>query len=67
MADPKNKLLFRMKMNAFNQFDNQFENQFENQNENAYYLYLLSVSVSDIGKSIINLLKKQVAIQNESV
>lgn len=52
-------------MNAFNQFENQFDNQFENQNENAYIS--VSVSVSDIGKSIINLLKKQVAIQNESV
>lgn len=61
MADPKNRLilLYAAVMNAFNQFDNQFENQ----NENAY----ISVSVSDIGKSIINLLKKQVAIQNESV
>ena len=59
-------VLYAAVMNAFNQFENQFENQFDNQfdnqNENAY----ISVSVSDIGKSIINLLSKNIVVKEFS-
>ena len=51
-------VLYAAVMNAFNQFDNQFDNQ----NENAY----ISVSVSDIGKSIINLLSKNIVVKEFS-
>ena len=55
-------VLYAAVMNAFNQFDNQFENQFDNQFENAS----VSVSVSDIGKSIINLLSKNIVVKEFS-
>lgn len=56
------QVLYAAIMNAFNQFENQFDNQFEKQNENAY----ISVSVSDIGKSIINLLSKNIVVKEFS-
>ena len=57
-------VLYAAIMNAFNQFENQNDNQFENQNENAYIS--VSVSVSDIGKSIINLLSKNIVVKEFS-
>lgn len=58
------QVLYAAIMNAFNQFENQFDNQFDNQNENAYIS--VSVSVSDIGKSIINLLSKNIVVKEFS-
>jgi hypothetical protein len=56
------QVLYAAIMNAFNQFENQFDNQFEKQNENAY----ISVSVSDIGNSIIKLLSKNIVVKEFS-
>ena len=51
------QVLYCAIMNSFNQFDYQNENQNENQNDYAYVSE--SVSVSDLGKCIINLLSKK--------
>ena len=54
---------------------NQFENQIENQNENAYisvsvsvsyYLNQLSISLHNISKSVLNLLKKTLEVKEFS-
>ena len=59
-------VLYAAVMNAFNQFDNQFENQFDNQFDNQFENAYISVSVSDIGKSIINLLSKNIVVKEFS-
>ena len=60
--DERAEVLYCAINNAFNQFENQNDNQIENQNENAY----VSVSVSDIGKCIINLLSKNIVCKEFS-
>lgn len=51
-------VLYQAVINSFNQFEYQNENQIENQNENAYVS--VSASVSELSKSILNLLSKNI-------
>ena len=51
-------VLYKAVINSFNQFEYQNENQIENQNENAYVS--VSVSLSELSKSILNLLSKNI-------
>lgn len=53
-------VLYAVINDIFNQFENQNDNQIENQNENAY------VSVSDLGKSIYNILCKNITCKEFS-
>lgn len=55
-------VLYHVINNLFNQFENQNDNQIENQNENAY----ISVSLSVLGKSIYNLLSKNIVCREFS-
>lgn len=52
------KVLYASVMQAFNQIENQNENQNDNQIANQFHLYLLSVSVSELGIIIYNILTK---------
>ena len=58
------KVLYLAIMNSFNQFENQNGNQIENQNENAYIS--LSISLSNISKSILDLLSKNIVFKEYS-
>lgn len=53
-------VLYNVINDLFNQFDNQNDNQIENQNENAY------ISVSVLGKSIYNILYKNISCREFS-
>ncbi|MBQ3785040.1 MAG: hypothetical protein II843_01435 [Alphaproteobacteria bacterium] len=55
-------VLYQALNNAFNQFENQNDNQFEIQNESAY----ISVSISELGKCILNLLNKNIVCKEFS-
>lgn len=55
-------ILYQALNNAFNHFENQNDNQIEIQNENAY----ISVSVSELGKCILNLLSKNIVCKEFS-
>lgn len=52
------KVLYYAVINSLNQFENHFDNQIENQNENAYVS--VSESLSELSKSILNLLSKNI-------
>lgn len=57
-------VLYQALNNAFNQFENQNDNQIEIQNENAYIS--VSVSISELGKCILNLLSKNIVCKEFS-
>ena len=57
-------VLYQAINNAFNQFENQNDNQIEIQNENAYIS--VSVSISELGKCILNLLSKNIVCKEFS-
>lgn len=57
-------VLYNVINDLFNQFDNQNENQIENQNENAYIS--VSVPYSSLGKSIYNILYKNISCKEFS-
>ena len=57
-------VLYHVINNLFNQFENQNDNQIENQNENAYIS--VSVSISELGKCILNLLSKNIVCKELS-
>lgn len=51
-------VLYNAVINSLNQFENHFDNQIENQNEKAYVS--VSESLSELSKSILNLLSKNI-------
>lgn len=57
-------VLYQALNNAFNHFENQNDNQIENQNEYAYIS--VSVSISELGKCILNLLSKNIVCKEFS-
>ena len=65
-------VLYRAISNAFNQIENQngnqFDNQIENQIENAYISVSVSqsISISQLGKTILNLLCKNIVCKEYS-
>ena len=67
-ANERAAVLYAVINNCFNQFDNQNENQIdnqtENQNENAYVS--VSSNISILGKSIYNLLVKNITVKEFS-
>lgn len=77
----REKVLYIAVVNAFKTFDENYKksnlNQIENQNENAYisvsvsvsvsyYLNQLSISLSNISKTVLNLLKKTLEVKEFS-